>query len=80
MAQLTIDLPEEMAGYLENEVTAGRSSSASEFVTRVLRLYRERESIEQEVLAADMADDAMEVTPAFFDSLRTLVNKPAATR
>ena len=80
MAQLTIELPDEIAGYLENQVTAGRSSSASEFVARVLRGYRERESIEQKVLAADMADDATEVTPAFFESLRTLVNKAATTR
>jgi Arc/MetJ-type ribon-helix-helix transcriptional regulator len=80
VAQITIELPDEMAGYLENQVTAGRSASASEFVTRVLLGYRERESIEQKVLAADMADDATEVTPEFFESLRTLVNKPSATR
>ena len=73
MARLTIELPDEMAGYLENQVTAGRSSSASEFVACVVRGYRERESIEQKVLAADVADDATEVTPVFFESLRTLV-------
>lgn len=80
MTQLTIELPDEMAGYLENQVTAGRSSSAGEFVASVLRGYRERESIEQKVLAADVADDATEVTPAFFESLRSLVNKAAITR
>ena len=80
MTQLTIELPDEMAGYLENQVTAGRSSSAGEFVASVLRGYRERESIEQKVLAADVANDATEVTPAFFESLRTLVNKAATSR
>ncbi len=80
MTQLTIELPDEMAGYLQNQVMAGRSSSAGEFVARVLRGYRERESIEQKVLAADLADEATEVTPDFFDSLRALVNKPATIR
>ncbi len=80
MAQLTIELPDEMAGYLQNQVTAGRSSSASEFVASMLRGYRERESIEQKVLAADVADDETEVTPDFFESLRTLVNKAATSR
>lgn len=80
MAQLTIELPDEMAGYLENQVISGRSSSASEFVARVLRGYRERESIEQKVLAADVANDATEVTPGFFEALRTLVNKAATSR
>ena len=70
MAQLTIELPDEMAGYLQNQVNSGRSSSAGEFVASVLRGYRERQSIEQKVLTADMANEATEVTPEFFESLR----------
>ena len=80
MTQLTIEIPDTIAGYLETQVTAGHSSSVSEFVARVLRLHCERESIEQKVLAADMADDATAVTPEFWDSLRTLATKPSSSR
>ncbi len=80
MAQLTIEIPDPLAGYLETQVTTGHSPSVSEFVQRVLRAHREREAIEEKVLAADMADDAVEVTPAFFESLRAVVNKASASR
>ena len=80
MAQLTIEIPDPLMGYLETQVTAGHSSSVSEFVQRVLRAHCERQMIEEKVLAADMADDAAEVTPEFFDSLRALVNKTSPAR
>lgn len=73
MAHLTIELPDVMADYLETQVTAGQSSTVSEFVERVLRVHCEREDIEQKVLAADMANDAAEVTPDFWNSLRARV-------
>lgn len=80
MAQLTIDIPDRMADYLETQVATGQSSSVSEFVERVLRGHFERESIEQEVLAADRADDATEVTPEFWDSLRARVAEKSRPR
>ncbi len=80
MAQLTIEIPAPLAGYLETQVTTGHSPSVSEFVQRVLRAHRESEAIEVKVLAADMADDAVEVTPAFFESLRAVVSKASASR
>ena len=75
MAQLTIEIPDPLAGYLETQVSSGHSPSVSEFVQRVLRTHRAREAIEEKVLAADMANESAEVTPAFFESLRAVVSK-----
>ena len=75
MAHLTIDLPDEMAGYLQQQISEGRGATPSEIVTRMLRRQRERESLEAKVLAADMANAANAVTPEFFDSLRESVRQ-----
>ena len=59
--------------YVESQVSAGHSPSVSEFVVKMLKLHYEggeRDAIEQKVLAAFNADDASEVTPQFWDSLR----------
>ena len=79
MTHLTIEVPDVIADYLEMQVAAGHSSSVSEFV-RVLRVHCEREAIEQKVLAADMANDATEVTPDFWDALRARVGAKTCAR
>lgn len=75
MTQLTIELPDPIAGYLEAQVASGRSRSVSEFVESVLDRQRERDSIEERVLAADCANQATPVSPQFWSSMRELAHR-----
>ncbi|MFM9964412.1 MAG: type II toxin-antitoxin system ParD family antitoxin [Planctomycetaceae bacterium] len=77
MTQLTIELPDPIAGYLEAQVASGRSRSVSEFVESVLDRQRERDSIEERVLAADRANQATPVSPQFWSSMRELAQRTA---
>jgi Arc/MetJ-type ribon-helix-helix transcriptional regulator len=80
MTQLTIELPDPIADYLEAQVASGSSRSVSQFVESVLDRQRERDSIEEQVLAADQANQPIPVTPQFWSSLRELAQQRAATR
>lgn len=80
MAQLTIEISDTVADYLELQVSAGHASSVNEFVARVLALHCEGDQIEQKVLAADIAQDDHEVTPDFWQSLRDSVNSKSPAR
>ena len=80
MTQLTIELPDPIAGYVEAQVASGRSRSVSEFVESVLDRQRERDSIEQRVLAADQANQPTLVTPQHWSSLREVARQRAANR
>jgi Arc/MetJ-type ribon-helix-helix transcriptional regulator len=80
MTQLTIELPDPIAVYLEAQVASGRSRSVSEFVETVLFRQCERDTIEEQVLAADLANQPTPVTPEFWSSLRELAHRTAATR
>ena len=77
MTQLTIELPDPIAGYLEAQVASGRSRSVSEFVESVLDRQRERDSIEEQVLVADCANQATPVGPQFWASMRDLAHRTA---
>lgn len=79
MTQLTIELSDPIMDYLEAQVASGRSRSVSEFVETMLDRQRERDLIEQQVLAADLANQPTPVTPQFWSSLRELAHRTAAT-
>ena len=70
MTQLTIEIPDVVAEYLERQVFEGKGASVNEVVSRMLSLQCERSSIEQKVLEAYYSNDATEVTPEFWDRMR----------
>ena len=80
MTQLTIELPEPIADYLDAQVASGRSRSVSAFVESVRDRQRERDSVEQLVLAADQANQPTLVTREHWSSLRQLARQRAANR
>ena len=75
MTELTIELPDPIAGYVEAQVASGRSRSVSEFVELVLDRQRERDSIEERVQAADLANQATPVRPQFWTAMRELARR-----
>ena len=79
MTQLTIQLPDRIADYLEAQVVAGRSHSVSEFVETVLDRQLERDDLEAKVLEADQDNRATPVTSEFWSSLRELARQKIGT-
>jgi antitoxin ParD1/3/4 len=73
MPTMNISLPEQLKEHVEAQVSSGQYTSASEYMRELVRLdiqTRERERIEQAVLAGIHSGPAIEMTPAVWEELR----------
>jgi putative addiction module CopG family antidote len=71
MATIQVDLPEEVNQFVSAKVAEGRFRSAGDFIVALLSACRHRETIESKLLAAVESGTFQEVTPDFWDRLRT---------
>jgi antitoxin ParD1/3/4 len=83
MQTMNISLPDPMKQYVEEQVTAGAYSSASEYVRELVRTDQKRkarEALEQTLLAALDEGSAAQATPEWWATLRAEVTKRAKAR
>jgi antitoxin ParD1/3/4 len=74
MQTMNISLPDPMKQYVEEQVSAGGYSSASEYVRELVRTDQKskaKDLLEQTLLAALKEGKAAEATPEWWESLRT---------
>ncbi len=70
---MNISLPEQLKEHVDAQVESGRYTSVSEYVRELVRLdlkTRERERIEQAVLAGINSGEPIEMTPQAWEQLR----------
>jgi len=73
MQTMNISLPDPMKQYVEEQVSAGAYSSASEYIRELVRADQKRqakERLEQTLLDALNSGEAMEATPEWWATLR----------
>ena len=73
MPTMNISLPETLKEHIESQVSSGRYSSVSEYMRELVRLdlrARERERIEQAVLAGLNSGEPVEMTPQDWEALK----------
>ena len=83
MQTMNISLPDPMKEYVEEQVSAGGYSSASEFVRELLRSDQKQkanEALERTLLAALSEGEAMEATPEWWQSVRDEMTKRTQAR
>jgi antitoxin ParD1/3/4 len=83
MQTMNISLPDPMKQYVEEQVTAGAYSSASEYVRELVRADQKRnakEQLEQVLLNAINSGDPIEVTAEMIDEVRQRLRARAAQR
>jgi antitoxin ParD1/3/4 len=83
MQTMNISLPDPMKQYVEEQVSAGGYSSASEYVRELVRIDQKskaKDLLEQTLLAALKEGEPVEATPEWWNSLRTEFVKRAKTR
>jgi antitoxin ParD1/3/4 len=83
MQTMNISLPDPMKQYVEEQVTAGAYSSASEYVRELVRADQKRhakEQLEQLLLNAINSGDAIDVTPEMVEDVRQKLRARAAQR
>jgi antitoxin ParD1/3/4 len=83
MQTMNISLPDPMKQYVEDQVTAGAYSSASEYVRELVRADQKRhakEQLEQVLLSAINSGDPLEVTTGIIDEVRQRLRSRAAQR
>ena len=83
MQTMNISLPDPMKQYVEDQVSAGGYSSASEYVRELLRIdqkRKNRDGLEQTLLAALNEGEAVEATPEWWATLRQEMMKRAKAR
>ena len=83
MQTMNISLPDPMKQYVEEQVSAGGYSSASEYVRELVRIDQKskaKDLLEQTLLAALKEGESVEATPEWWNSLRTEFVKRARTR
>jgi antitoxin ParD1/3/4 len=74
MQTMNISLPDPMKQYVEEQVTVGDYSSASEYMRELVRADQKRnakEQLEQTLLESLLEGDPQEATPEFWATLRT---------
>jgi antitoxin ParD1/3/4 len=74
MQTMNISLPDPMKQYVEEQVSEGGYSSASEYVRELVRTDQKRkakEALEQSLLDAMQEGEAVEATPAWWAKLRS---------
>lgn len=80
MQTMNISLPDPMKEYVEEQVSSGGYSSASEFVRELLRSDQKRrakEALEQTLMAALQEGEAVEATPEWWQGLRDEIKERA---
>ena len=83
MQTMNISLPDPMKQFVENQVTAGAYSSASEYVRELVRADQKRhakEQLEQVLLSAINSGEPIEVTPEMIDEVRQRLQARATQR
>ena len=83
MQTMNISLPDPMKQYVEEQVSAGAYSSASEYVRELVRADQKRhakEQLEQTLLNAINSGDPVEITPAMVEAVRQRLHARAAQR
>jgi antitoxin ParD1/3/4 len=80
---MNISLPDPMKEFVEEQVSAGAYSSASEYVRELVRADQKRHAkaqLEQILLKAINSGDPMEVTPEMVEEVRQRLRARAAHR
>jgi antitoxin ParD1/3/4 len=83
MQTMNISLPDPMKQYVEERVSAGAYSSASEYVRELVRADQKRhakEELEQILLNAMNSGDPFEVTPEMLEDVKQKLRVRAAQR
>ena len=83
MQTMNISLPDPMKQYVEQQVTTGAYSSASEYVRELVRADQKRnakEQLEQLLLNALNSGDPIEITPEMVDEVRKRLRARARQR
>jgi len=80
---MNISLPDPMKQYVEEQVTAGGYSSASEYVRELVRTDQKRKAkdqLENILLEALQSGDAVDITPRMWEELRQKIRTRAKAR
>ena len=83
MQTMNISLPDPMKQYVEEQVTVGDYSSASEYMRELVRADQKRnarEQLELTLLESLAEGEAEEATPEFWSTLRAELGKRAKAR
>ena len=83
MQTMNISLPDPMKQFVEEQVSAGGYSSASEYVRDLVRTDQKRkakEMLEETLLAAVREGEPVEATPEWWAALRDEAKKRSKTR
>jgi len=83
MQTMNISLPDPMKEYVEERVSAGAYSSASEYVRELVRADQKRhakEQLEQILLNAMNSGDPFEITPEMLEDVKQKLRARAAQR
>ena len=83
MQTMNISLPDPMKQFVEEQVSAGAYSSASEYVRELVRADQKRhakEQLEQIMLKAINSGDPIDVTPEMVEEVRQRLHGRAAQR
>jgi antitoxin ParD1/3/4 len=83
MQTMNISLPDPMKEYVEERVSAGAYSSASEYVRELVRADQKRharEQLEQILLNAANSVDPFEVTPEMLEDIKLKLRARSALR
>jgi len=83
MQTMNISLPDPMKEFVEERVSAGAYSSASEYVRELVRADQKRhakEQLEQILLKAINSGDPFEVTPGMLEDIKRKLRARSAQR
>jgi antitoxin ParD1/3/4 len=83
MQTTNISLPDPMKQYVEEQVSAGGYSSASEYVRELVRTDQKRKAkdqLENILLESLQSGDAVDITPRMWDELRQKIRTRAKAR
>jgi antitoxin ParD1/3/4 len=83
MQTMNISLPDPMKEYVEERVSAGAYSSASEYVRELVRADQKRhakEQLEKILLNAMNSGDPFEVTPEMLEDIKLKLRARSALR
>jgi antitoxin ParD1/3/4 len=83
MQTMNISLPDPMKQFVEEQVTAGDYSSASEYMRELVRAEQKRsakEQLERTLLESLLEGEAQEATPEFWGAVRAELSKRAKAR
>ena len=83
MQTMNISLPDPMRKYVEEQVSAGGYSSASEYVRELVRAdqkRRDKEQLEQLLINSLNSGEPIEITPEMLDDVRRRLRARAKSR